>query len=185
MLSKATVKKLRKVVDYIREEPLRLDMQDWGYKVSNPKNKKLMQELREQINNEETPPPCGTVGCLAGSAIFALSSKTQLRNTLDVYTELGDGKETLYVLPNHSDSIARDLLGLNGDQADALFLPWNTGAFDTTPGWPSQIWEEYQEANEKRTPKARAKARFKALERAVETFIAADGDLERWHEKCH
>ena len=172
-LSKETIDKLRRVLQRVKEEPTRLDMADWGYSTDS-KSKAAQTWLRGEIvwaHDEDPPPPCGTVGCFAGNAIFELVPRKQLvadygENRLD--WEKNEFYQVIR-LPFNSDDVAADLLGLDTEQADLLFYP---------DEWPRKYRKAYDWAANKPTPEERAQTRYQALADLVEAFIAADGDIE-------
>lgn len=127
------VELLEKVKQHILEEPRRLNMQ--------------------YVLIASSTAPCGTVGCVAGWAMF-------LTGAMDKYG---------YLIPSecHRDNydIAMEKLGLNKQQTGKLFdfSKWNIGYH-----WPANFENAYNNAE---TPEERARVTVARIDH----FIATNG----------
>ena len=119
------IERLLKEVTYITVFPERWNQGDWV--VAN-------EEVKWDTSRE--PEPCGTMGCLAGNAVINAGGRLKWEKGMWYDYSTNDYKEywkTEYVFlpaneeyPEHIETAARDLLGLNSEQADALFSGDNT-----------------------------------------------------------
>lgn len=97
-------------------------------------------------------PPCGTVACLGGSAEMLFLRK--------------DGRDPVTHTMSHEQVATR--MGLNDDQAEALFYGWHGRVFGwgTKYRWPLDMVEQYKLA---KTPLAKAEVAVKLLRHVAET----------------
>ena len=170
-LSKKTINGLRKIEKAILEEPKRLDMHQWG-------EKELVKGglVKSGDVDKADAPPCGTVACMAGWAVTLLMPKKEFNKFMKPAIDMAKSRGfQVFYFPWDTEDRAAALLNLNGEQADALFLP---------DFWPPDYKSTYRLA--KGTPKQRAKIRAKVTASYIEAFIKADGvinasisDIER------
>jgi hypothetical protein len=156
---------LLKIVEHAEQEPRRFDMGSWYVDVSEV----VMgnHDLEEVLNNdsgfaardEEMLPPCGTIGCIAGTACI-------LGGELTYDVKFFGGLELRSYHGPHRGwyRTAVDLLGLSDEQADRLFYKDYSEVH-----WPESFAAEY-EANQDNPEE-----RVKILRRRVEHFIATNG----------
>lgn len=130
------VKLLRKIQKHILAEPRRLDMQY----IYTPRQARKAE------------PPCGTVCCIAGWAIY-LKHKGKVVPYDGIFLK-SIKDETVMGAP-----AAEKILSINKTQKDNLFFMW---------GWPEKFRKLYDKA---KTAKTRAKI---ASER-IDLFIATKG----------
>jgi len=114
--------RLLDAVEYFRQEPLRLDMDDW-VRVSN--------------HPDMYEPPCGTVACLAGSAIV-LRAKEQNVPVLQLYRDIKYGPTDDSPSKQSLEDFGREFYDLTVDQAKALFY---------TGRWPEPYDKLYRRLN--------------------------------------
>lgn len=82
-----------KVKAYLREQPLRLDMEDW---------------ISTYVGSDEYKPPCNTVCCIAGACLLVSGTVKS---------------ESEYLASNISPSTkAKELFGLTSDEANQMFM---------------------------------------------------------------
>lgn len=183
-LKPKTINKLQKVLEYIKEEPKRLDMGVWGLRL-NPSDKFLKLKLTQDspataMSSVSELPPCGTAACLAGTVVLLFAPKRQLKGLLNEETETefvldkkGAKKtvdHTYCTFGDDTSDVAEVLLEITHAQAQALFYPGN---------WPQAAKGEYAAAAELTTPKARANGRYKATRNYVNQFITVDGNMTK------
>ncbi len=161
------VELLLKVVEYAEQEPRRFDMGDWYVDVSGVITGD--DDLDSIVSNDsgfaardvEKLPPCGTIGCIAGTACI-------LAGDLQYETTIFDGFE----LRSYYDPYrgwyrtAVDLLDLSYEQADRLFYPKREVS---ERGWPEPFVTEYAQNWDN------PEERVKILRRRVEHFIVTNG----------
>lgn len=149
---------LRKTVDWIREEPRRLNMDEWFKWFEFP---------------EEDPkkPPCGSQACVAGTVCIISGTATKSLDYAGFYKPPSGGWA----------ASARQLLGLSYAQANRLFRA-DREAATVTPKelsnaqevayekfmWPKRYLASYRRAL---TPAGR----FRVLSQRVEHFIKTRG----------
>ena len=98
----------RKVMERIREEPLRHDQSEW---VNVPAKGRLANPVTvSDMDN------CGSVACFAGWT--CLLAGDTLRNHTGFVVEDNGGD----IIPMHAMNRARQLLGLSCQEADLLFF---------------------------------------------------------------
>ena len=130
-----TIEKLRKLQRYIQEEPRRFNLKYWGMSC-NPDNYGTLEveEGDEDFTEtlEKQRPPCGTIGCLAGS-ICIIEGLIRPRFIENV---------SIYKFPYDTSKLAEVALGISEKDADKLFLckSW----FDSKFGWPDEFAEELE-----------------------------------------
>jgi hypothetical protein len=147
--------RLKNAVRYFEDEPLRLDMDDW-VRVSN--------------NPDMHDPPCGTVACMAGSAIV-LQAKERGVEIMSLYQDIKYGQ------PVHDDLHSRQSLhdfgkefyDLTEEQAKVLFY---------TGRWPQpyqrlylQLSRDFSRCNHPHVLKHIKKAMVYVLEERVHLLI--------------
>lgn len=165
---KVEVDKLRDELTYITVYPEFWNQGDWV----NPVNR--------EFGTAETPPPaCGTMGCLAGNTVLHEGGELQWvkgdywdyeTNAMKFYWR------TEYVImpqefeEEHIDYAARKTLGLNSDQADALF----DGGNDL-----DDLWEKaYAVSDGKITPDDRRAAERQLAERVERGEVKAREEIQ-------
>jgi hypothetical protein len=130
------VELLTKVRDQIRDHPEVHDQEHWwkivstevpeGFEVQNP-------DSTWYTDAKETLPQCGTSMCVAGWAVHLAGLKPAPEDAFtSSFTEgiVITDVETVWNgdFEEHISDVAADLLGLDPDQADALFEPFWTHA---------------------------------------------------------
>lgn len=123
--AKVDVERLLKEVTYITVFPERWNQGDWVI---------ATEETKWDTSRE--PEACGTMGCLAGNAVINAGGKLKWEKAswYDYVTqEYKDYWKTEFVFlpanteyPEHIETAAKELLGLDSDQADALFSGENS-----------------------------------------------------------
>lgn len=172
-LKPSTIKKLRGLYRFWLKEPRRLAMSDWGA-VFDPNNKAVKEAVANVIDwdtlDGNDMPPCGTVGCIAGTIVLLNTPKEKLDRMMARACKLSkefvqgveDGLEpdsTESAVFLDADVMGRRLLGLNKAQSDRLFMPGD---------WPGEFQDLYDEAD---TPLKRVYATI----RRIEYFIFTGG----------
>lgn len=179
------IRLLNKIMDHIEEEPRRFNMEAWYVDVSEAVKMERRGEDYEYVMEEANKnfelfqdsndiPPCGAVGCLAGTACI-LSGAVQPLGKAEVI----NGRTVL----SYQDpaggwfNAGRAALDLSIEQAKRLFfLRKGMGllgdeAMDTDEGffWPEPFASEYRyNSND---PAARAEI----VKRRIAHFIATNG----------
>jgi len=148
----ATIKKLRKVQEYIVMEPRRFDMNFWGMAVRD------IDAFAKEYHFSDLAdlrPPCGTAGCLAGNAlVVAKLIKPKYRT---------DDKLEVFEFPDDTPQIAAKWLGI--DEAEAAKLFYLGGDTDDL-GWPHEFTEKYDQAE---TLRKRAKVLSQRIDHYIQT----------------
>lgn len=167
---------LNKIVAHAEEEPRRFNMHTWyedvsgvltGQDTARDANGVAGTELFE---DESDVPPCGAVGCLAGTACI-LSGKASVENE-----EVINGRNVItYFRPSNGwFEAGRDALDLTREQAESLFFSdayladsnaWSSGKHY----WPEPFATEYTKN------RFNPEARVQILKRRVAHFIATEG----------
>lgn len=175
---------LNKIMDHIEEEPRRFNMETWYEDVSDAVKMEAGGEdydyIMEQANRhadlfQDTNdiPPCGAVGCLAGTACI-LSGAVQPLDKGDVI----NGRLVLsYADPAGGwFNAGRTALDLTIEQAKRLFFPRKGFGLvgsdaEAEEGffWPEPFASEYRDNSE--NPSARAEI----VKRRIAHFIATNG----------
>jgi hypothetical protein len=176
---------LNKIMDHIEEEPRRFNMEAWYEDVSEAVKMEAIGEdydyIMEQANRnaqlfQDTNdiPPCGAVGCLAGTACI-LNGAVQ---PLDKGNVINGRLVLSYEYPAGGwFNAGRAALDLTIEQAKRLFFPRKgfglirDEAVGTDEGffWPEPFASEYRDNSE--NPSARAEI----VKRRIAHFIATDG----------
>ena len=122
--------KINEIVEYFKEEPRRLDMEDW-----------------HQGNLDKYNPPCGTTACFAGATCIKFGTAEPIA-----------GRPGYYFYPEvgWAESAAK-ILGLTNSQADRLFrLDGDAFRLVQTEEytWPKRYAAAYRKAT---TPEGRFK----------------------------
>jgi hypothetical protein len=133
-----TVKLLKRVKKYILEEPRRLEMNITGCAV----------DPREDNSN----PPCGTVGCIAGWACV-----------------LGKGleKASPAIRAQRMTWISgQELLHLSNEEAARLFTEPEASFYFDMMGWPQRFTKRYLDAVR---PATRAKVTVERIDHFIKT----------------
>lgn len=156
-LKALTVQRLRKLQKYILEEPKRFNLDTWG-EIANPKYYKKIKDRYGVSEVTKQKPPCGTVGCIAGSlcVIGKMVKPTVVMKDLE-------GTET-YMFPSNTPEMAADYLGLSLSDAKKLFFLQSWGS---PIGWP----EEYDKMLRNHNPgtKGYAKVAVARIEHFIKT----------------
>lgn len=166
---------LTRVLDYIKENPDRLDMHDWGAfhptcnvtlgeTVLTNKSAKTFHTGR---GNVQPIPACGTTACLAGTVLLVTKQgKSFLKNVIEEGLEsisVNPDNDNVIEFPYDTPEIASNILGLTDDQANRLFYfkEWEVKG---DSGWPEELSKEYQKAKN-------GKERFAVLKKRIERFF--------------
>jgi hypothetical protein len=166
-LSKKTIDLLKKFQEYILEEPRRFNLSLWG-EIANPKEFEQIAEDRGPTDVTDQRPPCGTVGCVAGS-ICVLTGVIKPKTVLKGLSSL-----EVYSFPNHTPEMAAKALGLPLSLAEKLFYlkSWRVvfnKEEEVYPGWP----EKFEEELEKHKPGSQGYAKVTVAR--IQHFIDTDG----------
>jgi len=160
-VSVKTEKILRKVLDYIEQEPSRLEMGQWGYILPDD-----VKEVDGVGGNPQPSPPCGTIACLAGTCLLVTKAGNDFLQEHGAFKERG---QTDWVsFPDETPEKAAEILGLSEDRAKKLFFfqKWDHLDEKGNPvGWQKEFSDRYEKAT---TPRGR----FLATKARVEHFIA-------------
>jgi len=160
--SKATIKKLRKLQEFIRKEPRRFDMSWWGTSVKNPEALKenplarLIDQCGETNYDLSVPtflaqkPPCGTVACLAGSALM-MAGKIKPK-----FSKVEDGEIAVFDFGWDTPDVAAHYLGIDEDGQELLFH---------LEGWPDKLQDGFEDL----TPKRQVERACKRIDHYIET----------------
>lgn len=140
------VEKLRKLQQWIRDEPRRYHQDSWGERGS-----RMVEELN---------PPCGTVACLGGSACLMEGYEPDLTGGCRTFSMFIISVVEGEVRLEHAYKLAKDILGLTYRQADKLF---DAGAL----GWSYRARSFYRNATTQ-------EARVEAACMAIDDLIADD-----------
>ena len=177
--SKAVIKKLRKLQDFILEEPKRFNLSVWGEVVNPDFYKQLKKEFHDEYDPEggtgypvvDQKPPCGTTGCIAGDACV-LFKKIQPKKIIKDLCET-----EIYSFPDHTDELAAAALGIPLEYANRLFYlkewSFHTRKELTDPdtgeiaGWPEEFADRL--AKTKPGTKAYAKVAVARIEHFIQT----------------
>lgn len=154
-VSEKTEKILRKVLDYIKQEPRRLQMGVWG---------QILPEGTDTVEGaddaNQPAPPCGTVACLAGTCLLVTKAGTDfLEQNGAVKTR---GNKHYVDFPPGTPEEAMRILGISESKAKKLFY-FSEWSFEGGC-WPVKYSKKYMEAT---TPKGR----YLASKARVEHFI--------------
>lgn len=171
MLSEFTIGELRKLEQYMLEEPKRFNLSYWGVHIDPKLYDDESYEAKSNLTRMsgdtllyshisdmfKQKPPCGTMGCLAGNYLVMreLVKPSSYCDSTEVYTFAAD-----------TDQLAADALGLDRDQMRRLFYP-NESRYH---GWPAE-WQEKLDATK---PGTLEYAQV-AVDR-IEHFIATGGE---------
>jgi hypothetical protein len=161
-LSKKAIALLRKVQKTITEEPNRLLMGWWTRQVLEGTDTIYVADYDPSEEVERPVPPCNTVGCIAGwTAIHGMADSALPKVTFNGI-EMVDVTEIPDV-----ELEARELLGLEKDQAQALFyLPnWLVVEHGDYKAWPKKFADAYAKA---KTAKQRAKVTCERIDYFIE-----------------
>ena len=168
-LKQDTIDKLRQIMAYIKEEPRRLDMLTWGTRFDPSSKEKAKLVLgwalsqTESADDEELP-PCGTAACLAGTAMI-LFAPDKIQHIKDD----DFAADKIFRFGSNTEYLAADVLGLDYYTAHMLFMSSN---------WPDELHSAYRyNGRQNRDVNARIQARYEVTNRAVEAFIAGDGNM--------
>lgn len=175
---------LNKIIEHIEEEPRRFNMETWYTDASDiVKGTADIYDISEgemlfgeDEDGYENVPPCGAVGCLAGTACI-LSGRVKPigepvvieGRTVVSYEEPINGKGWF--------EEGRDALGLTDEQAQRLFFPrkgyGRQEGFEEAQAkelyWPEPFASEYYDA--RNDPQERAAI----VKRRIAHFIATEG----------
>lgn len=150
-IKKSTVKKLMKALKYFAEETRRLNMQQWG--IVYPR----------EFFRDETLPPCGTQGCIAGGILLTSNDKGIKKLLTPILKKRNEISYSEACFPTKSPELAAKILGITEMQANALFYfkGWKTGS---TSGWPTKYSNAYTRSKD-------ADGKFEATKARVFHFI--------------
>jgi hypothetical protein len=163
--SKATVKKLRKLQEFIRKEPRRFDMSWWGTAVKEPLKLAanplaVLIDQHQDVNFDLSvrtflaqKPPCGTVACLAGSALM-MAGKIKPR----FVKTLGEEQVAVYDFGDETEDNATKYLGLPEGDNNLLFF---------VDQWPDRFSDGFEEL----TPKRQVERACKRIDYYIETGL--------------
>lgn len=119
--NKRTVAKLKKIEKYILEEPKRLNMRFWGAHTNKPSAiDDLFNEGVVGAALKEQNPPCGTIGCIAGTACV-VAKDVKIPKKSDFFN-----------FPANTPVKARKWLGISNQDSHKLFYLSEMGF---TEGW--------------------------------------------------
>ena len=134
--SAETIVKLRKLQQYILEEPKRFNLTFWGAHVDPKYQDKTVEELRDLLVFElsrsvikdikDASPPCGTVACLAGNVCVMEG----------IIKPVDDMHQDAYVFSEETPSLACKALGIDEQEGEKLFYlhDWTDHG-----GWPQEF----------------------------------------------
>jgi hypothetical protein len=142
MKRKLNEKLLEEVMDCIKAEPRKLDMNLVAEKVN--------------ADNDPIAPPCGTVGCIAGWALL-LSGHKRLAFKSGHNSLVKAAK----ILGLEGDGIYR-YNGYNDDEAESVRL-FHVDA------WPDKFAEAYEDAESDNSPRRKATATIKRIKHFINT----------------
>lgn len=156
-ISEKTKRILLKVIDYIEQEPKRLDMSAWG--TYFPKEWKKFAGVDEVL---QPVPPCGTTACIGGTCLLVTKAGMNFLHKSGSVKEMAEQDECVIQFPSDSDEAAAKILGITEEQASRLFFfsEWRMG----DPGWPARFVTRYKKAKS-------AKGRFNATRDRILHFI--------------
>jgi hypothetical protein len=162
-LTPKTIKRLKQVVAYFREETRRLNMSTWGIIIKDFKPEMVDSDGKTVYCHlphgssggntaVQTPPPCGTAACLAGAALIlaglikpTFPPRKKKRYGITFYPAYG--------FPTDTPKLAAKWLGITPLQADKLFY---------VVSWPTHYLAMYGHSPEQK---------FNALRLRVNHFI--------------
>lgn len=174
MLSEFTINELRKLEQYMLEEPRRFNLNYWGMHI-DPKYyddsdsfggvawDRICELSDDQIRYSDAAdmlkqkPPCGTMACLAGNYLVMTGAVKPHSYCTNM---------EVYAFTSSTPDIAGHALGLTEYQRHNLFYP-HESRYD---GWP----KEWQDKLDAKTPGTLEYAQV-AVDR-IEHFIATGGD---------
>jgi hypothetical protein len=145
------VKLLRQIQKYILAEPKRFYLGSWGGSI-------LPDVVDSLMDNEdsfsrtmlEQRPPCGALGCIAGTACILTGA---------IKPKLGS---KIFFFPESTAHKARRLLGIDAAAAERLFYLSEWG-YD---GWPRKFERAYERC---RTPRGRASVAVRRIDHFIKT----------------
>jgi hypothetical protein len=155
------VAKLRKLERFILAEPRRFDMKEWGETSIGGGDKYILRDQK---------PPCGFVGCLAGSAV-AMEYKGKTLAFDGAYVRVVEMiPATGEIIDSHeigkTPEMAQEILGLSQEEADRLFFLPASLHEASTLGWPEKYDKAYQAA---KTLKGKARVAVRRIEHFIKT----------------
>ena len=133
-----TIEKLRKLQQFILEEPRRFNLSFWGAHIGPEDIKEDCFDLADQLDDlgvihveeiQNQYPPCGTVACLAGN-VCVMEGVVKPDRILP-------GKLEIYSFDEDTPRIARLALGISENDAERLFYLRSFGFRDL--GWPEEF----------------------------------------------
>lgn len=163
-VSKKTERILLRMLDYIEQEPKRLEMGSWGAIYS--KATKTKPIITSNTYHKVKLPPCKTTACIAGTCLLVtkIGQKFLRDNSISqkFLVNYEDGIGDSVDFPDTTPDKARDILGISKKMADSLFYfgGWSFSGYS----WPMEFEEQYRNAKT-------ARGRFNATKRRVLHFI--------------
>ena len=157
-VSAETARQLRRIIRVFKADPKKLDMGEWGY-IYNKKDPEAVKKVKDSGRQTSS---CGTVGCIAGWAVFLNRKRKDVINNVGYragYT-YGFTHDDDFVKLGTSATIdeACQILGVDYIMAaQQLFYPEH---------WPQQFYRRYTKA---KTPRTRANVTIQRIEHFIAT----------------
>jgi hypothetical protein len=149
------VKLLRKIQKHILEEPRRLNMDGWG----------MVFDMEDAAIDKRVP-PCGTAGCIAGTACIITGAIKPSRIIGRTYRNTYTGGRPFWEFPDNTPDKARKALGLKKEQAQRLFYMPDHIWSDIDLHWPKRFGTAYRKA---KTPRGKARVTSRRIDHFIKT----------------
>lgn len=169
-VSKHTEKILMRVLDYLEQEPKRLDMTRWGQ--IHPDGAETIEICPDGWDGgiEQLLPPCKTTACLAGTVCLATKPGLKFLSDNNAIKPL-EGTNYTISFPDETPEVAAQILKISELGSNRLFhfKDWKEMYDSKTDqyvpvGWPKRFSNQYKKA---KTPRGR----FNATKARVLHFI--------------